>query len=326
MIKEILQKYISQLFLLATIAGLGFFAYQKWHQAQDAERLHAELIGTQIKYDQLTKYTAKLESDYKSQADLLTASKKQFAEVVTQKNEQIKMLSDATFLISKNVDKEHQSDYMFTTPKGTQNYSYNEIRLEGPNSPAIGFVMIKSDGGIFKGNYPFEIHVDTLQTIDEASGQIKVYSKAFFVAKEDGLAGKRRKDFKQWKDIPYPLTITGGTALIDPTVARTDAQHFMLWAPHLSGGLNVGLNSNGTFIRPSLDFSIAGYGRSRNDLDWKFVQLGVGVDTDFKKPDMHVIPFTYRPFPSILTNTYFGPGVGLSQDGLSYFLNTSVSF
>lgn len=325
--KALLQKYISQLLLILTIVGLGFFAYRKAQDSKQADRLHQELVGTKEKYEQLNAHTAKLESDYKTQKDLAVTTAKRFSEVAQAKDEQIKMLSDATYLLSKHVGKQTGPDYFFETPKKTQNYAYNEVRLAGPDSPPIGFVMIKSDGATYKGNYSFEIRVETLQTVDEATGKIKVYSKAYLVAKENGLAQKRRPDFKTWAGVDFPLDIVGGTALIDPTVARTDLKHVMWWAPRINGGLNVGFNRNGSFIRPALDFSVAGYGRSRNDLDWKFLQMGIGLNGKFKDPDLHAMPFTYRPFPSILTNTYFGPGVGWSSvDSLEYFLNTSVSF
>lgn len=326
MIKKILAKYLSQVLLVATIVGLGYFAYTLWRDSRNQERQFQELIGTKEKYEQLTKYTAKLESDYKVQKDLAAQADAKWKEVVRQKDEKIQMLSDATYLIGRYVNKTDGPDYYFETKGRTRNYIYNEVRLEGPDSPPIGFVMIKNDGRTYKGNYGFEIRVETMTVRDETTGQYRVFSKAFLVSKENGLADKRRPDFKKWAGIPYPLTIVGGTALIDPTLPSTNPKRFLLWAPHLNGGLNLGADVNGPFLRPGLNFSFSGYGRSRNDLDWKFLQLGIGTDTSMKNPDLHFIPFTYRPMPSFFTNTYVGPGVQWSKDGVGYFINTSVGF
>lgn len=324
--KEVLQKYASQLLLLITLLGVGYFAYTQWKAHQDLQRQYTDLIGTKTAYEQLTKYTAKLESDYKSQKDLVAAADAKWREVVREKDERIEMLSDATYLIGKHVNKQNGPDYFFETKGHTRNYVYNEIRLSGEDSPPIGFVMIKNDGRTYKGNYAFEVKVETMTTRDEKTGQVKVFSKAFLVSKENGLAEKRRPDFKKWKDVEFPLEIVGGTATIDPTTPATEPEKLIPWAPHLNGGFNLGVDPEGYFMRSSLDLSVAGYGKSANDLSWKFLQLGLGTDSEFKNPDFHIIPFTYRPIPAILSNTYMGPGVGWNKNGVSYFINTSVTF
>jgi len=324
MIKKIFEKYIGQLLVMATVLGIGFFAYSAYRDATE-KRKYADLIGTKEKYEQLTKYTAKLESDYQGQKDLHKRAKRDWAEVSRSKDERIKLLSDATYLIGKHVQKQDGPDYYFQTKRGTRNYVLNELRIAGEDSPPIGYILIKHDGRTYKRNYEFEIHVKNLQTIDEKTGRVKVYSKAYFIAKENGLAKKRRPDLKKWKDVPYPLPIVDGVAYIDPT--RPDVrERFLLWAPHINGGFNVGANISGAFMRPAINFSTSGYGKSRNDLTWKFVHLGFDVDTDFAEPGLHLMPFSYRPFPSILTNTYIGPGMGWTKSGVNYFFNVNLSF
>ena len=324
-IKQIVIKYVSQIALILTVAGLGYFAYNLWKDNQNQARRYQELIGTVEKYQKLTSYTAKLEVDYKAQKELLAKTKQEFSEVVSKKDEQIKLLSDATYLMGRHVNKQNGPDYYFETPGRTRNYVFNEVHLAGEDSPPIGFVMIKNDGRTYKGNYDFEIRVKTLQTQDEKSGKVKVYSKAFLVAKENGLAEKRRPDLKKWKDVEYPLEIVGGTALVDPT-QKLEGKRFHWWAPRFVGGFDVGVSGGAFRFKPDLGASFMGYGYSRRDLDWRFLQLGMNVDTDFSGFGVSAVPFAYRPLPSILTNTYFGPGVGTSKNGTFFFVNTSLSF
>lgn len=326
MLKEIVSKYLSQVLTALTVVGLVYFAYTMWQNNRDLKRKYQELVGTQEKFEALSKYTAKLEVQYKEQAEIAKKADAKWQEVVRQKNEQIQVLSDATYLIGKHAQKQDGPDYFFETPKKTNNYVLNEVRIAGENSPPIGFVMIKKDGRTYKGNYPFELRVESLQTKDASTGRVKVYSKAFLVAQDNGLAEKRRTDFKKWKGVEYPLEVTGGVADVDPTLPPEGAEKFMLWAPHLNGGFNVGGDSGGLFFRPEINFSFSGYGVSRNDLSWKFLQFGIGAETNFSTVDFHVIPFTHRFFPAILTNTYIGPGMGFSNRGTSFFLNTSLSF
>jgi len=324
MLKLAFIKYIGQLLIIVTVAGIALFAYSKWRDANE-ERRFTELIGTQTKYEQLTKYTAKLESNYKTQTDLSKLAEKTWKEVERKKDERIKLLSDATYLIGRHVEKQNGPDYYYETPRATRNYILNEIRLAGEKSPAIGYILIKNDGRTYKRNYRFEISVRTMHTVNEDTGHVSVFSKAFIIQREKSPLAKRLKGYDDWFNVEYPLEITGGTALIDPTMPNT-RKKLHWWSPHINGGFNFGVGGDESFARPGISFSTSGYGRSRNDLDYKFLHFGLDTDTDFKKPGIHLIPFSYRPWEKVLTNTYIGPGIGWTEDGTNYFLNLNLSF
>jgi hypothetical protein len=287
--KKILAKYIGQMLIIVTVVGLAFWAYKAWRDANE-ERKFAELIGTKEKYEQLTAYTAKLESDYREQGDLHERARSEWKDVARTKDERIKLLSDATYLIGRHVEKQNGPDYYFETKRKTRNYVLNELRIQGEDSPPIGYIMIKHDGRTYKRNYKFEVVVKNLQTVDEETGHIKVYAKAFLVQKEASPLKKRVKDYKDWKDISYPLEITGGVAYVDPTMPNT-RKKFHFWTPHVNGGFSAGSDIDGVFLRPTVDFSVAGWGRSRNDLDFKILHAGFDNDTKFKKPGIHIVPF-----------------------------------
>lgn len=323
MIKQIIVKYFSQLLVILTVAGLSLFAYKAWRDHNE-KRKYTELIGTKEKYEQLTKYTAKLESQYKSEQELYQKAKEDWENVKKTKDERIKLLSDATYLLRKRVQKQDGPDYYFETAKGTRGFLVNELNLLGNSSPPVGFIMITNDGKTYKRNYRFEILVKSLQTIDENNGKVRVYSKAFFVLKEPTLSEKRRKDLKKWEDVQYELPIIGGVAYIDPTMPDV-VEKIWLWAPHLNAGFSLGVQNGSFFTRPALSFSIAGFGKTKNDLSWKILHFGFDSDTDFKYPGINFTPFSYRFLPSILTNTYIGPGIGITQQGMNYQLNINLS-
>ena len=319
MLKQVLTKYIAQILILVTVVGAVLFAYDRWRDANE-ERRFTELIGTRTKYEQLTKYTAKLESDYRTQQDIAKQAEKRFREVVRRKDERIKLLSDATYLIGRHVTKQHGPDYYFETPRATRNYILNELRIQGDDSPAVGYILIKNDGRTYKRNYKFEVKLETLQTQDEETGHVKVYSKAYLVQKEPSLLAKRVKGYKDFYDVEYPLEITGGTALIDPTMPNMVSKlHW--WSPHLNGGISL----SGTDYRASLDLSTSGYGKTKNDLKYKLLHFGIDFGSG-KDLGYHFTPFSYRPFDKYLTNTYIGPGVGWSSAGVNYFLNLNLTF
>jgi hypothetical protein len=321
MFKDIFSKYFSNLLILLTVVGIALFAYD-YYRDKAEQRKYANLIGTKEKYEQLNKYTAKLESDYKSQKDLIEKANKEFADFKKDANERIKLLSDATYLIGKHVEKQNGPDYYFETPKRTRNYLLNEIRLQGKDSPAIGYIMIKHDGRTYKRNYTFDINVKNLQTIDESTGKVKVVSKVYLIQKEVSPLTKRVEGYDDWANRPYPLEITGGVAYIDPTKKNT-TRKFHLWAPHINGGFNIGSSE---LVKGAVDASLAGYGISKNDLKWKFVHLGFDFDSEFKNMGFHITPASYRIFDTYITNTYIGPGIGWDNKGTNFYLNLNLGF
>jgi len=307
---------------LATVISL----YVNYLAKEDRTRLHTELMGEREKFEQISKHIARIEIEYAEQAKLKNALLQKWKEVALKNEEQIKLLSDATYLIGRHVERANGPDYFFQTPKKTQNYVYNEITLAGPDSPPIGFVMIKSDGRTYKGVYPFEVRAELLQTVDEETGRTRVFAKAFYVVKDNGLAGKRWLDRKEWKDVAYPLDIVGGSTLVDPTRPAESPKKFQFWAPRLNGGANLGFGVDGSFIFPQVNVSLAGWGRSSHDLDFKFAGLGLAVDPHDFSPSFAFIPVSWRLFQPIFINTYVGPGVGVDQNGYNFFMSVGLGF
>jgi hypothetical protein len=307
---------IAVFVILLIIAGIKIYK-----DYTTKTRLHEDLIGQSEAYEQLSKKHAKLAIEYKTQEDLLKNKDERWSEVVKEKNERIKLLSDATFLIGKHYLKSQGPDYFFETPKKTRNYIFNEVRIAGVDSPPIGFVMIKNDGRTYKGTYPFTIKVENLQTIDEETGKIKVYAKAFLISKSNGLAGKRRPDLKKWVDLSYPLDITGGTVLVDPTIKNTTSPRFFL-NPKVDLTISAGLDMSFRLL-PGLDVSLLSYGVSKNDSRFKFVGLGANFGAEVDDLDVNFKPIYWRPF-SFFSNTYIYPGIGYSRNGVRYLLGIGV--
>lgn len=319
---------LKYLFYIAVAISLGLMAQaaaDMWKDYKGYNRLHQELIGQKEAYVQLSKVHAKLAVNYESEKDLHEKAKKEWGEVSKAKNERIKLLSDATYLISRHVEKQNGPDYSFRTKRGTRNYILNEIRIAGKDSPAIGYILIKNDGRTYKRNYAFEIQVKNLQTIDENTGKIKFYAKAFLVQKESSLLAKRVEGYKDQKDVKYPLEITGGTVLYDPTIKNQLKNRFM-WTMNFNGGVNVGAQGD-SLLKGALGVSFAGYGPHKADLKYKLLQVGAGFNSDATFANIHLIPVSIRPLPKFLKNTYIGPGIGYTTDNRTvFFLNTSIGF
>lgn len=282
---------------------------------QKKERLHGELIGQKEAYQQLSEHAAKLEIQYKSQEELKAELEKNWSKEKDALQGRIKILSNATFLIREAARRNGTSDLTFDN--GSMKYVLNEIRFN--DGPPIGYVLIFDDGRVTSKIYNHIIDVKTAVSRDESSGRYSIVSKADYVLKSPSLSSLN--DGVNWFNVPYPLKITGGTAIVDPTEPNQATKRFHLWAPVLNGGFNLG-----TDLKPSLGVSLMGYGYSVRDLDWKFLQLGA----DYSKENgegLNFTPVLYRPFPSVLRNTYIGAGIGIDKRPIyNPFLSLSIGF
>lgn len=283
-------------------------------------RLHTDLIGQTEKYKQLFDHAAKLEIQYVGQEALRKELDAKFADERDSLQGRIKILSNATFLIREQARKAGKSDVVYQGD--AVKYVLNEVRF-GNDGPPVGYILIFDDGRVVSKLYNHEIQVNTAISRNESSGRYDIVSKADYVLKSPSI---NTNGEKVWTNQPYPLKIVGGVALVDPTEMNPLTPHLQLWAPHLNGGVSGTAGAIGAQARPSLDVSLAGYGVTKNDLDWKFLHIGVDSDTDFSDPGFHVLPFSYRFWPSVLSNTYIGPGLGWSKAGMNGQLNLNLTF
>lgn len=103
---------------------------------------------------------------------------------------------------------------------------------------------------------------------------------------------------------------------------KKEDKEFYWWAPHIN--LNVDLafgtsslpDESSDFIAAGgLSFSVMGYGRTTNDLTWRFLDLGVSTngDTTYAK----FTPFAYNvgEVLPVISNTFIGPFVGYGFGG-----------
>jgi len=165
------------------------------------------------------------------------------------------------------------------------------------------------------GIYPLDYHVRTIQTKQE-DGQINTYNEVWF----------ENNHRKMSKGVEVPVKISSS----EFTQSLNRESQFYWWAPHvnLNLDLNVGKFDNGTgYIRPGISFSTSGYGRTTNDLIWRFVDFGIstnGNETYFK-----FTPFTYNLGENLplISNTFIGPFVGYSTEGkVSFGAGISIPF
>ena len=298
--------------------GDRIVAYVKNLQGENA-RLHSELVGQIKQYQQLSDHAAALEIKYSDEKAMEERLERDFATERGALQGRIKLLSNATFLIREKARDAGKSDFSYQG--GALKYLVNEIRFN--EGPPVGYVLIFDDGRVVSRVYDHVIDVKTAVSRDEDSGKYSVVSKADYVLKSPSINVNGEK---VWTNKPYPLRIVGGSASVDPTEKNPNTRRLHWWAPHINGGVSAGAGLYGPALRPTVDFSVAGFGVSKNDLDWKILQVGVDVDLQFTDPGLHFIPFSYRFWPSVFTNTYVAPSVGWSLRGFNASANLNLTF
>lgn len=96
---------------------------------------------------------------------------------------------------------------------------------------------------------------------------------------------------------------------------KKEDKEFYWWAPHLNLNVDVGYGGNDALVGAGISFSAMGYGRTTNDLTWRF--LDFGVSTNGSNTYAKFTPFTYNIGENLplISNTFIGPFVGYGFNG-----------
>jgi len=309
--------------LLLIIAALGYSMF-KQHQA--LTKAKNDLVGQKDAYQQLSSTYAKLETDYVSEKSLAEQAKKNWQNELAENKklkDQLRGLASATFSVSQT-PVVGAPDKLVPGPDG---YLYQEITYQdakGKQGPPTGFVKVANQTGVVTSKlFDHDIQIETAIAVDPKSGKVEVFSKGYYVLREPSLADTDPSSGKtSWKDVRYPLNITGGSLVYSPGAPPAAASYpsRFLVAPHLNAGVFAALTTDqGVEEGAHVDVTWLGYGRTKNDLDFKFVGLG----TDFNKNygDVSFVPVSYRvPFIPLISNLWVSPTIGLDVGGKAFGL------
>lgn len=334
--KIYLAKYFTNLISIVTFLGAIYIGYDYWQNKEkekDERKLlearYGKLTDTEEAYKKINEQLSQLATLYKDQAELSKEVALSWKDLAIERGERIKLTSATTVSVDQNVEVQPKSDYAFLTPEGKKGYTLNELHIQGKDSPPIGYILVKNDGEVYKKNYKFEIHVESVQLKDDLTGKIRIVSRAFLVPLENGLADSKTPGAKKWQGEKYPLAVTGGETVVDPqepVFPIVKDKGFVPWSLNLNGGFGVFGSKNGDLdSKVTVDTNLFGYGYSKRDLDWKLLHIGV----NYSKTGglgLHLMPFSYRPLPGILTNSYIGPGMYITPDNNGYFVGLNIGF
>lgn len=312
MIRELLIKYFLFVLKITTVFAVCFFVYLNYKSKKDTERRYNDLLGKQEQFNKINDYVADLEKKYISEKQLREHLEKSWDKEKKYLKGMIKIISEANFELSSK-----ESSGKISLLGNNKLIEVSPVLKDNTLGPPLCYVRWDEKDQIYKKVYDFEIKVDTAISKNENNGKYNVLTKANLVLIEKPLLGT------EWYNKQFPLKISNGYSLIDPT-EKNMTNSFYWFVPKLNAGVNLGANNTGFYTRPSMSVSWMGYGLSKNDLKWKFLNTGVDFNTEFNDFGINFMPFMYRPFDSFITNTYVGPGISQSSSGTSYFLGISL--
>jgi Tfp pilus assembly protein PilE len=310
--KMILQKLVTlltpflgrYLLIVGLVATLGAAGYQIY--VERAARLAAqhELVGKTEAARRLTDKVTTLEKSFATETQALAAIKKENA-VLAEALKKAKLRPHVSVQVGVPVTK---PNVVTETPSVKPNQPFPRTYFlflgdEG-RSPLAGTVEVRSDGSAQKTITELNLSVN-LHVLDRTDGGSEVVAEAFF---EQG--GKK-----------FPAVMDKAKVLVVPrTPQGMDPAPSFRWT--------LGLSMTGLWLplrQAALggDVSVAGYGPTDRDLTWRFIHLGAAYTTEGSFA-FYAAPFSWRPFPKILKNTYVIPawtwpmaGYGTPALGLS---------
>lgn len=150
------------------------------------------------------------------------------------------------------------------------------------------------------GTYPLNLHATVVQTENEA-GKSNVYVDLFV----------------EKKDKKFPIDIK------DVQWVRKEIKN-----KRFSFNTRLGFTGFiGNDVYPGVDISLFSYGRTKRDLDWRFVTVGVGGNKDSMRGYFSPVQYNIGNFVPLIENMYIGPSIGIDEDlELEYGGGISVLF
>jgi len=332
---EIVKAIIFGIIITAMLfAGVKTWSWINARFDRQEEQLQIELEDArQSKYyaDNFIRAHTDIVSSLKAEIERLKDRKSDATDAmlsdINKKNEIITNMGETIAELNENIRKlRTSSDHTYKAGTGDPNEQYfidimypiknenGKIEREVPYAWAIFYPNKPEDKKWKYGIYKLDYHIRTVQA-EQEDGQLNTYNEVWFES----------NDRKASKGVEVPVKIASS----EFKQSYKKEKEFYLWAPHASINVDFGIGNfdvDDTIV-PGISVSMSGYGRTKNDLDWKFVELGLNSTGDYTY--LKFSPFSYNvgKFLPLISNTFVGPFVGYSNKGeTSFGVGISIPF
>jgi len=153
--------------------------------------------------------------------------------------------------------------------------------------------------------------------------KLNLYTDIVMSEREDGTYDKVVESYiesnfiKEYAGIKHPINIKNVT-----WAKRKIKTKKFRWNPNL----NFGLTAQTEIISPVVGVSLFSYGRTKVDNDLLFLNIYGGGDSSSATIGVSPIQYNIGNYLPLINNTFVGPSVGLSNQGITYGINLTVPF
>ena len=315
--------------LILFICFAGFEAY-RWINNRFAIQQHQveTALAEARKYKQynesLVRVNTEIVNSLKNNINKLDTQWQNVLSDIKKNNETITNMGETIVKLDDNIRKLRTgSSHVYKPGTGDANEQYfidimypvkdknGKVIKQIPYAWAI-FYPNKPAGKKWKyGIYSLEYHSKIVQS-EQETGNINTYIETWF-------ENNKRKVSRGYK-VPVKIVSSEFQQL------KIKKNKFYWWDPKLNLNLDYGFSSNSSQTAGGgISISFMGYGRTKNDLMWRFVDFGLSTNGD----DYWIkfSPFAYnvgRHIP-LVDNTFIGPFVGYDVSNNSKMIGISIS-
>jgi hypothetical protein len=162
------------------------------------------------------------------------------------------------------------------------------------------------------GTYPIKFETNIIET-EDTSGRYNRYVELNIT----------NNQMKETKGNRYPVKIDSIEWAKNPITEK----HLFWWNPRLAF---QGLFTNEVFA-PSLDISLASYGRTKRDMDWRFIVPSIGLankgDSSEAVLGFSPVQWNFGNIVPLVENAFLGPSFAWDTEGeMSYGAGFSIPF
>lgn len=299
--------FTKSVFLIVMI-GFMFFNYGRFTSWMDRPTITENtvtMIAENIVKAQFTASDAKIKELKKELKD----NKSALFSVVNEKIDEIGILK-AELKQSRDLNK--HSDHVYLKGKKTDHHFIKIYKTdtEGKKFP-IAWAMFHPNQDPEKlwkiGTYPIEFHTNIIET-ENKDGIYNRYVEMNI----------RNNQMKETRGKKFPITVSS----VKWAKSEYEERSFM-WNPRL--GFASLLTTDDAF--PALDLSLFSYGRTKRDMDWRFLSFGFGGNKNDIYGLIKPIEYNIGNFIPLVENMFIGPAIVFDTEGRkSYGGGISIPF
>lgn len=314
-LKALLFGLVLAALAVAIYSGIEYFKNYQAFGSGSVQAIQDKIDEQNRKFLVLTESLVRTHTEVVSSLKSEQASlNQQMLKLIKVNREEIRNIGTVQATMNENLSRRLrvESDHQYKAGTGDYNEQYfkkimasekndkGEV-VEIPVAWAIYFPNREQDKRWKTGVYPLEYNAKVVQA-EQVTGQWNTYVEAW---------AENNKD-PESRGEKLPLKITQA----EFKQVKEVTERMFWWNPKIDFGIGWS-STNSSTVNFGMGFSAMGYGRTENDLKWRFLRLAFMTDSEFDSYYGSFSPAGYNlgEFLPIISNLWLWPEVTYSDEG-----------